>query len=149
MPLVEVISGPNTSKATVEGMVRILRGMGKEPVIVGDIPGFVWNRLQFALLREAVWLVDKGLVGAEAVDLIMERGLARRWTTTGPFATVGLGGQGTFSNVAKLLFPNLACDVDPEAVRRVAIPTAVVLADKRNHRDRALARLLLEDRKAR
>src|SRR3989442_15933175 len=106
MPLVEVISGPNTSRATVEGMVRILKGMGKEPVMVGDIPGFVWNRLQFALLREAVWLVDKGLVGAEAIDLIMERGLARRWTTAGPFLPAGLGGPRAIRKVAKLLFPD-------------------------------------------
>ena len=85
MPLVEVISGPETDPAHVERVAAEVRGIGKRPMVVDrDVPGFVWNRLQFALLREAVWIVENGVAPPEVVDEIVRDGLARRWRYTGP-----------------------------------------------------------------
>lgn len=61
MPLVEVIPGAGTDPLVVERVREVVLALGKRPVLVErDVPGFVWNRLQFALLRECVWLVENG-----------------------------------------------------------------------------------------
>ncbi|MEX2376362.1 MAG: 3-hydroxyacyl-CoA dehydrogenase family protein [Dehalococcoidia bacterium] len=109
MPLVEVIAGNMTPESLIEETVTRLRGLGKSPVLVRrDVPGFVWNRLQFALLREAVALVADGVTSAESVDEIVRCGLARRWCSTGPFETVALGGVATFASIADNLWPALS-----------------------------------------
>jgi 3-hydroxybutyryl-CoA dehydrogenase len=108
MPLVEVIRGAASERA-VAFVVDALRALGKRPVeIARDVPGFAWNRLQFALLREALWLVDEGVAEPAVVDEIVRDGLARRWRYTGPFETAALGGIETFERVAANLFPELS-----------------------------------------
>lgn len=109
MPLVELISGPLTDPAHVDRVADVVRGIGKRPMVVDrDVPGFVWNRLQLALLREAVWIVENGVAAPEVVDEIVQDGLARRWRYTGPFATAALGGPATFTKVAANLWPVLS-----------------------------------------
>jgi 3-hydroxybutyryl-CoA dehydrogenase len=128
MPLVEVIRGERTTGETVDRMTTTLRAMGKRPVLVEkDVPGFVWNRLQLALLREAVWIVEQGVAAPETVDEIVRDGLARRWRLTGPFETVALGGPDTFVRVAANLFPTLS--------------DALAMADPSNWLERDPARL--------
>src|SRR5207244_1763533 len=66
MPPVEVVAGEHTDPAVVATVVETLEALGKQPVLVRrDVPGFVWNRLQFALLRECVWLVDHGVASTD------------------------------------------------------------------------------------
>ena len=125
MPMVEVIRGDETAEAVVAEMTATLRALGKRPVLVDrDVQGFAWNRLQLALLREAVWLVENGVASPETVDEIVRDGLARRWRYTGPFQTAALGGAATFERVANLLWPALSTATslrEPAAVaRRVA-----------------------------
>lgn len=109
MPLVEVISGPQTDPAYIDRVAEVVRGIGKRPMVVDrDVPGFVWNRLQLALLREAIWIVENGVAAPEVVDEIVQDGLARRWRYTGPFATAALGGPATFTKVAANLWPVLS-----------------------------------------
>jgi 3-hydroxyacyl-CoA dehydrogenase len=67
MPLVELVAGEDTSGEVVDDLERVLRDLGKRPVRVKDVPGFAWNRLQLALLREAVWLVEHGVATPETV----------------------------------------------------------------------------------
>ena len=70
-----------------------LLALGKLPIVVRrDVPGFIWNRLQFALVRECVWLVENGVASAEDVDTVMREGLARRWRHVGPMRAIALGG---------------------------------------------------------
>src|SRR5437773_4957597 len=84
-------------------------GLGKQPVLVRrDVPGFVWNRLQFALLRECVWLVDQGVASMEDVDRVVRDGLARRWRRVGPFASIGLGGVDTWNRAGSNLVPEIS-----------------------------------------
>lgn len=115
MPLVEVILGESTDRLLSSAVVQFLRDSGKEPVLVPDIPGFVWNRLLFALLREAARLVHERQVSPETIDVIMRKGLGRRWSLLGPFEAMALGGRDTFIAVARQLFPQIAAaDVEAE-----------------------------------
>ncbi len=109
MPLVETIAGERTPAATLDRVVALLRAIGKRPVVLrAEAPGLLWNRLQLAVLRECLWLVEHGVATPEAIDEVMRDGLARRWRLTGPFETVGLGGAATFDAIAENLFPVLS-----------------------------------------
>jgi 3-hydroxybutyryl-CoA dehydrogenase len=79
MPTVELIAGERTDHSVVERMHDLLVELGKRPIRVRrDVPGFIWNRLQFALLRECAQLVDDGVASTADVDLVLREGLARR-----------------------------------------------------------------------
>lgn len=145
MPLVELVVGA-ADRTIVERVERTLRALGKRPVLVEhEVPGFVWNRLQLALVREALWIVEHGVASPEAVDEIVRDGLARRWRLTGPFETAALGGVETFVKVAANLWPRLSDAVTGEGLYRYTPATG--LEGVRERRDAALARELLDDRK--
>lgn len=138
--VVELVQGPATDAAASERMAAILRSIGKVPILVRrDLPGFVLNRLQLALLREAVELVDGGVVAAADLDQLMREGLGRRWSAVGPFATVALGGPAVFRRVAEELYPVLSRRHDPPAsLDRLGLDDQA-LAELRAARDRALS----------
>jgi 3-hydroxybutyryl-CoA dehydrogenase len=137
MPLVEIIRG-GASDDAVSLVVDALRAIGKRPVLINrDVPGFAWNRLQFALLREALWLVDEGVAEPAVVDEIVRDGLARRWRYTGPFETAALGGAETFQSIAANLFGELSSAT--AAPTLAAAVAAVPLAGVAERRDAGLA----------
>jgi 3-hydroxybutyryl-CoA dehydrogenase len=147
MPLVEVISGPRTEPAHVERVAAEVRGIGKRPMLVDrDVPGFVWNRLQLALLREAVWIVENGVAAPEVVDEIVRDGLARRWRYTGPFATAALGGPATFTRVADNLWPVLSTATELRNLAQWLRHSPEELAGIRTARDAGLLEDLKRDR---
>ena len=109
MPLVEVIAGPDTRPRQWSWRARPSRAAASDRCCVQrDVPGFIWNRLQHALLREALWIIDNGVATPEAVDEVVRFGNARRWEHVGPFAAAALGGIGTWQRVAGELFPVLS-----------------------------------------
>jgi 3-hydroxybutyryl-CoA dehydrogenase len=109
--VVEIIAGEDTAEETVGALGELAVAMGKAPIVARrDVPGFVWNRLQHALLREALWLVDQQVADIATVDAAVSDGLAPRWLAAGPFATADLGGMDTWSRVATGIFPHLASD---------------------------------------
>ncbi|SDJ79926.1 3-hydroxyacyl-CoA dehydrogenase [Bradyrhizobium sp. Rc2d] len=84
MPLVEVIETAATRREASERMMALLARVGQEPVLVQkDIPGFIGNRLQHALKREAIALVANGVCDAATVDLVIKRGLGARLSVLG------------------------------------------------------------------
>jgi 3-hydroxybutyryl-CoA dehydrogenase len=86
VPLVEVVRGSATSDETVSAILNILRGAGKAPVVLAKaVPGFLINRLQIALLREALSLVEKGVVTIEDVDVAVRNSIGRRLSIAGVF----------------------------------------------------------------
>jgi 3-hydroxybutyryl-CoA dehydrogenase len=108
-PVVELVAGPSTSPTTYSGIEAVLRAMGQTPIRVRkDASGFVINRLQFAFLREAVSLVDEGIVSADDLDIVVRDGLARRWSKAGPFTVVAMGGPALFTRVAAQVWPHLS-----------------------------------------
>jgi 3-hydroxybutyryl-CoA dehydrogenase len=109
MPLVEIVAGRETSSATVERVDAALRQMGKEPILCRkEVPGFIWNRLQMALLREALWLVENGVASSEDVDLSIRKGLGRRYSGVGLFEAIDFGGVRTWDGISRGLFPHIS-----------------------------------------
>lgn len=147
MPLVETIAGERTPAATLDRVVALLRAVGKRPVLLqAEAQGLLWNRLQLAVLRECLWLVEHGVATPEAIDEVMRDGLARRWRLTGPFETVGLGGAATFDAIAANLFPVLS-DAKSASGFAPHVPTdRDALAALRERRDDRLAADLREER---
>ncbi len=146
MPLVEVISGPQSDAEIVRRSVDLIASVGKRPVVVEkDVAGFVWNRLQLALLREAVWIVENGVASPGVVDEIVRDGLARRWRYTGPFETAALGGPDTFTRVANNLWPVLSNASQVEDLARWLIDDAGILGEIKSNRDAGLLRDLEND----
>lgn len=107
--VVEVVPGAQTSENTVEFVEELLQSTGKLPVRVGDIPGFLWARLQSALLRELLYLVQRGDVTAQTCDLLIKRGYASRLPAMGPFEHADLAGLDLTKTVADGVWPDLSC----------------------------------------
>lgn len=109
VPLVEVIRGEQTSDMTMDLVYQITKKLGKEPVRVQkDIPGFASNRLQYAILREALHLVEAGVLSPEDVDRTLKNGVGFRYPWLGPLETVDLGGLDVFHTIAQYLFKELS-----------------------------------------
>jgi 3-hydroxybutyryl-CoA dehydrogenase len=109
--VVEVVKGDSTAPEVVAALDELAIRMGKTPVDVRrDVPGFVWNRLQAALLRECVHVLEEGIADIASIDAAISDGLAPRWMATGPLATADMGGTHVFRRVAEQLFPELSCD---------------------------------------
>lgn len=143
MPMVEVIAGDRTRPDVIDTTLQILRQLGKRPVLAKrDVPGFVWNRLQFALLREAVWIVENGVASPDTIDEVVRDGLARRWSLTGPFETASLGGGATFEKIARLLLPHLSDAKELQNLEQWLIHDSDKLQRIKSRRDVALAEKL-------
>jgi 3-hydroxybutyryl-CoA dehydrogenase len=106
--LIEIIKNDKTLQSVAETVKELGQSIGKKPVIVNkDVLGFAANRLQLAVIREALSLVEKGVVSEEDVDAVMKYGLAFRWACIGPLETMDFGGLDTFYHVASYLMEDL------------------------------------------
>jgi 3-hydroxybutyryl-CoA dehydrogenase len=93
IPLVEVVKTEWTAQAAADAMMALLAQAGKTPVMVEkDVPGFIGNRLQHALWREAISLVENGICDAEAVDTVIKASFGRRLAVLGPLENADLVG---------------------------------------------------------
>ena len=118
VPLVEIVRAEGTSDATVETVSALLIRIGKRPILVQkEVPGFVLNRLQFALLREALWLVENGVATAQDVDVGIRSSIGRRWATAGVFEVLEVAGWDLVQDIASGLFPHLSSAETSEALR--------------------------------
>lgn len=116
IPLVEVVRGDQTAETTITRMVDVLRSVGKAPVVVQkDVLGFVGNRLQYALFREALGLVQNGVCTAEDIDTVVKMSFGRRLTTAGPLETADINGTDLFHSISQYLFPDLDNATGPHA----------------------------------
>lgn len=108
LPLVEVVPGQHTAPATVDTACALMTKIGKKAVpLQRESLGFVGNRLQLALLREALYIVESGIATAEDVDAVVEYSLGRRLATTGPIKSADLGGLDVFKNIFSYLGADL------------------------------------------
>ena len=147
--VVEIVGGARTAPETLETLRGWMEELGKAPVVVRlDVPGFVVNRLQYALLREAYALVDAGVCSFEDVDRAVTAGLGARWAAIGPFQTMDLAGLDLHAAVAENLWPELATTGRPSRSIEAARERGSIRADfdaeeLKARRDRVL-RLLRE-----
>jgi 3-hydroxybutyryl-CoA dehydrogenase len=106
IPLVEVVQGAETSDATVQTTMDLLTRAGKLPVLLRkDVPGFIANRLQHALWREAMALVQDGICDAETVDLCIKNSFGLRLSVMGPLETADLGGLDMILSIHEQILP--------------------------------------------
>ena len=119
IPLVEVVPGEKTSKAVVDKTMEWVTALGKQPVrMEKECPGFIGNRLQLALLREALYIVEQGYAGVEEVDKSITYGHGRRLPVTGPFCSADMGGLDIFDKVSAYLFADLSNASGPSGLMR-------------------------------
>jgi 3-hydroxybutyryl-CoA dehydrogenase len=108
MPLVEIVRGAKTSDDVVRRARELCAAIGKEVIEVKtDVAGFVINRLQYAMLREALHLVSAGVASIEDVDRAVETTLAPRWSAAGPLRLMDMAGLDTVEKVSGILMPAL------------------------------------------
>lgn len=108
VPLVEVIRTPDTAPEAVDTMVDLLESVGKTPVrVMKDVPGFIGNRLQHALWREAVALVENGVCDAETVDTVIKASFGRRLAVLGPLENADLVGTDLLRDIQETILPDL------------------------------------------
>lgn len=103
LPLCEIIAGEKTSPENVQKMRTLVESLDKQPVVVADINGFIINRIQFALLREALHIVDIGAATFEDVDTVLKAGMGLRYAALGPFGVADFGGLDTFDHINSYL----------------------------------------------
>ena len=119
IPVVEIVKGRWTSDETVNLTYQLLAAIGKKPVrILKEVPGFLGNRLQFALYREALACLRDGIATAEDIDLAVKGTFGFRLPTIGPIETSDFGGLDTFLNICQYLFKEIDRSTDaPEMLR--------------------------------
>jgi 3-hydroxybutyryl-CoA dehydrogenase len=119
IPAVEIVKGRYTSDETVDLVCQLLVSIGKKPVkILKEVPGFLGNRLQFALYREALYCLKEGVASAEDIDTAVKGTFGFRLPTIGPLETSDFGGLDTFLSIAEYLFKEIDRSVEPPEILR-------------------------------
>jgi 3-hydroxyacyl-CoA dehydrogenase len=165
LPLVELSPAPWTDAAVVERTRALMERVGQVPVVLRrEIPGFLLNRLQGALLQEAFRLVDAGYASLEDIDKTIKDGLGLRWSFMGPFETIDLNAPGGIADYLRRYGPayhemaetasGAKLPWSPELIARLEIERreslpATKLGERQGWRDRRLMALLVHKRKAR
>jgi 3-hydroxybutyryl-CoA dehydrogenase len=117
IPLVEVVPTGRTDPALVDSSFALLSELGKRPLALSrPIEGFLANRLQYALIREALQLVQDGLATPEQIDAVVTDCLGLRWAVLGPMHSTDLAGVPTAVAVARELFPGMSNAEEPQPV---------------------------------
>ncbi|RWD41516.1 3-hydroxyacyl-CoA dehydrogenase [Mesorhizobium sp.] len=101
LPIVEIVPATFTAEGTMVRTQRLMRSLEQNPVILKkEVVGFVMNRLQTALVNEAISLVDEDVIDPDGLDLIVSHSLGRRWAFMGPFETMDLNAAAGFLDYA-------------------------------------------------
>lgn len=108
IPLIEIIKNDRTKDEVAKTIYHLALAIGKKPAIVEkDAPGFAANRIQLAVIREALSMVEKGIISKEGIDSVMKYGLGFRWACLGPLETADFGGLDVFAHISEYLMPDL------------------------------------------
>lgn len=117
IPLVEVVKGNDTSLETVNVTYQVLKEAGKHPVkVLKDVPGFLANRLQHALWREAISIVENGIADAATVDEAIKHGFGIRLAVLGPMETADMAGLDLTLAIHDYIFKYLESSPSPSPV---------------------------------
>ena len=104
IPVIEVIRGEQTSEETAQRTVELVENIGMVPAIVDrDVAGFVENRILYAIMREALHLLDEGVASAEAIDTITKWGIGYKLAVIGPLELLDMAGLDIYTSVASYL----------------------------------------------
>ena len=123
IPMIEVIAGAATAPATVDAIVALIRQLNLLPVVLKrDVPGFVENRVLYALLRECVDLVETGVIDAQDLDTCVKWGIGYKLSVVGPMRLLDMAGLDIYQSVASFLNAELCdrADVSPMVTQQTA-----------------------------
>lgn len=108
IPVIEIVKGKETDDAVVETVDALIRKIKKVPVLVKkDVPGFLGNRLQYALMREAIALLEDGVASAEDIDTMIKAGIGFKFPVMGPLETIDMAGLDIYHPVSNYLNKDL------------------------------------------
>jgi L-gulonate 3-dehydrogenase len=158
VPLVEILGSSQTSAATIEATTQLMIQLGQTPVLIRKpVIGYVVNRLQAAVIAEALHLVEDDVISPQDLDACMKHGLGRRWAFMGPFETMDLNSVGGLKDYVDKYYEDayrpICADIDvtrpwsAEAVDRanawlrVDYPDEKALRERRAWRDEMLAKI--------
>ncbi|MEW5421697.1 5-formyl-3-hydroxy-2-methylpyridine 4-carboxylate 5-dehydrogenase [Amorphus sp. 3PC139-8] len=117
IPMIEVIAGEKTAPETVSSVRELIRSLGLLPVVVKkDVPGFVENRVLYALLREVVDLVERGVIDPEDADTCVSWGIGYKIAVIGPMALLDMAGLDIYRSVSSFLNEDLCNRSDVAAL---------------------------------
>nr|WP_315020406.1 3-hydroxyacyl-CoA dehydrogenase family protein [uncultured Aminipila sp.] len=117
IPLIEIIKGDESANETVDYLYELSLVIGKEPIRVNkDVPGFIANRIQLAILRESLYLVENDVGNFEDIDKCMKYALGFRYACLGPFEVCDMGGLDTFYHIAEYLNKDLSDAKEPQKI---------------------------------
>ncbi len=108
IPMIEVIPGEETSPETVEATNALVRRFGYHPVVEKEVPGFVENRILYAILRECLDLVDRGIIDPEGLDLNVRWGIGYKLAVIGPMELLDMAGLDIYNAVGSYLNQDLS-----------------------------------------
>jgi 3-hydroxybutyryl-CoA dehydrogenase len=116
IPIVEICGGPETAPEVVQWASDVMTAVGQTPALMNkEVDGYIINRLQFAVLREAWSMWANGIASAEAIDNSFKLSLGRRYSVTGPIESAELGGLDIMHKFAEFLLPDLDTSKTPPA----------------------------------
>ncbi|WP_164667750.1 3-hydroxyacyl-CoA dehydrogenase NAD-binding domain-containing protein [Virgibacillus doumboii] len=114
VPLVEVVKGEKTSDAVANFMMDSLEELGKKPVLLQkEVPGFIGNRIQHAIAREAISLLESGVASAEDIDTVVKWSIGLRMVMTGPLEQRDINGLDVHYDIASYLYKDLNNSTNP------------------------------------
>jgi 3-hydroxyacyl-CoA dehydrogenase len=108
IPMIEVIPGEKTDSSVVEATSELVRTFGYHPVVEREVPGFVENRILYAILRECLDLVDRGIIDFEGLDLNVRWGIGYKLAVIGPMELLDMAGLDIYENVGSYLNKDLS-----------------------------------------
>ena len=119
LPLVEIVPSKETSEETVTVIHDLMTKVGKRPVLVQkEVPGFIGNRLQMALFREALSIVEKGIATPQDVDTVIKNSFGRRLSVAGPFEVYALPGWDLIHAVYQYLISDIDSSIEIPSILR-------------------------------
>lgn len=108
IPMIEVIPGEKTAQAVVDAACELVRTFGYHPVVEREVPGFVENRILYAILRECLDLVDRGIIDPEGLDLNVRWGIGYKLAVIGPMELLDMAGLDIYNAVGSYLNKDLS-----------------------------------------
>lgn len=117
VPVVEVVKGEETHDDIIDITLQLLKNINKVPVRINhEVPGFLINRIQMAMIREVLDLYEKGIASASDIDIAIKGSIGFRLASIGPLLTVDLGGVNLWFNICKNLFPHICSSQKPPEI---------------------------------
>ena len=108
IPMIEVIPGEQTDQRVVDDACELIRTFGYHPVVEKEVPGFVENRILYAILRECLDLVDRGIISPEGMDLNVRWGIGYKLAVIGPMELLDMAGLDIYNAVGSYLNQDLS-----------------------------------------